>query len=61
VLSPVTAIQIGKATAWRQKLRPGNVHSADDWEELLLPEIERLEIWQSKMEVPNYCYTEPIL
>ena len=21
------------------KLRPGNVHSADDWEELLLPEI----------------------
>ena len=23
------------------KLRPGNVHSADHWEELLLPEIER--------------------
>lgn len=23
------------------KLRPGNVHSADDWEELLVPEIER--------------------
>jgi len=23
------------------KLRPGNVHSADDWGELLLPEIER--------------------
>jgi hypothetical protein len=23
------------------KLRPGNVHSADDWEELLFPEIER--------------------
>ena len=23
------------------KLRPGNVHSAGDWEELLLPEIER--------------------
>jgi hypothetical protein len=23
------------------KLRPGNVHSADDWEELLAPEIER--------------------
>ena len=23
------------------KLRPGNVHSADDWEELLLREIER--------------------
>jgi hypothetical protein len=23
------------------KLRPGNVHNAKDWEELLLPEIER--------------------
>ena len=23
------------------KLRPGTVHSAEDWEELLLPEIER--------------------
>ena len=23
------------------KLRPGNVHSAEDWAELLLPEIER--------------------
>ncbi len=26
------------------KLRPGNVHSADGWEELLLPEVE----WQQK-------------
>ena len=25
------------------KLRPGNVHSADDWKHLLLPEIERLQ------------------
>ena len=23
------------------KLRPGNVHSADDWDELLVPEVER--------------------
>jgi hypothetical protein len=23
------------------KLRPGNVHSAEDWEELLLPEVNR--------------------
>ena len=23
------------------KLRPGNAHSADDWEEVLLPEIQR--------------------
>jgi hypothetical protein len=26
-------------------LRPGNVHGAEDWEELLLPEIE----WQQKL------------
>jgi hypothetical protein len=25
------------------KLRPVNVHSADDWKQLLLPEIERLQ------------------
>jgi hypothetical protein len=25
------------------KLRPGNVHSADGWKELLLPEVERLQ------------------
>jgi len=25
------------------KLRPGNVHSADGWEELLLPKFERQE------------------
>jgi hypothetical protein len=25
------------------KLRPGNVHRAEGWEELLLPEIERLQ------------------
>src|ERR1019366_8150018 len=31
---------IAKATAWG-KLRPGNLHSAEGWEELLLPEIER--------------------
>ena len=23
------------------KLRPGNLHSAEDWDELLLPEVER--------------------
>ena len=26
------------------KLRPGNVHSAEDWDEMLLPEIERQQI-----------------
>src|SRR5271169_210907 len=30
------------------KLRPGNVHSADGWEELLLPEIERQQAAQGK-------------
>jgi hypothetical protein len=25
------------------KLRPGNVHSAEDWDELRLPEVERLQ------------------
>ena len=34
---------IVKATAWRPipQSGTGNVHSADDWQELLLPEIER--------------------
>ena len=32
---------IGEGDCLAAKLRPGNVHSAEDWEELLLPEIER--------------------
>jgi len=38
------------------KLRPGNVHSADDWEELLLPEIER----QQKLDLKDggWMYTD---
>jgi hypothetical protein len=31
----------GEADCLAAKLRPGNVHSAEGWEELLLPEIER--------------------
>src|SRR6202023_2423540 len=31
------------------KLRPGNVHSAEGWEELLLPEIERQRPQGKKM------------
>lgn len=31
----------GEADCVAAKLRPGNVHSAEGWEELLLPEIER--------------------
>jgi DDE family transposase len=32
---------IAKATAWRRNCALGNVHSAEGWQELLLPEIER--------------------
>ena len=28
-------------TAWAAKLWPGNVHSVEDWDGLLLPEIKR--------------------
>ena len=31
----------GEGDCLATKLRPGNVHSAEDWAELLLPEIER--------------------
>jgi len=31
----------GEGDCLGAKLRPGNVHSAEDWEEMLLPEIER--------------------
>jgi len=31
----------GEGNCLAAKLRPGNVHSTEDWEELLLPEIER--------------------
>ena len=45
------------------KLRPGNVHSADDWEEVLLPEVVRqqkhggdqcytVSCFDDKMEIP---------
>ena len=33
------------------KRRPGNVHSADDWEELLLPEIERQQTHKKEVVV----------
>jgi len=31
----------GEGDCLGAKLRPGNVHSAEDWDEVLLPEIER--------------------
>ena len=30
-----------RGDCWAAKLRPGNVSSADDWEDLLVPEIDR--------------------
>jgi len=44
LLSPAAAIQ-SEGDCLAAKLRPGNVHSANDWEELLLLEIE----WQQKL------------
>ena len=34
-------------------LRPGNVHSADDWDDLLVPEIERQQVAGSARGVPR--------
>jgi hypothetical protein len=31
----------GEGNCLEAKLRPGSAHCAEDWEELLLPEIER--------------------
>jgi hypothetical protein len=44
------------------KLRPGNVHSAEGWEELLLPEIERQQ-QQGKAVVfrANAAFAKPEL
>jgi hypothetical protein len=36
------------------KLRPGNVHSAEDWEQLLLPEIERQQQQDKEVELPRF-------
>jgi Transposase DDE domain group 1 len=33
----------GEGDCLAAKLRPGNVHSAEGWEELLLPELDRLK------------------
>jgi hypothetical protein len=42
------------------KLRPGNVHSADDWEELLLPEIERQQkLWKEVVFRADAAFAKP--
>ena len=40
MLSPLLLFN-GEGDCLGAKLRPGNVHSAEDWQELLVPEIER--------------------
>jgi hypothetical protein len=41
------------------KLRPGNVHSAEDWEELLPPEIERQQKLGKQVVLRARCvYTD---
>ena len=37
------------------KLRPGNVHNAKDWNELLLPEIERQQAAGKAGHLPGRC------
>ncbi|HVB86166.1 MAG TPA: IS1380 family transposase [Candidatus Dormibacteraeota bacterium] len=39
----------GEGDCLAAKLRPGNVHSAEDWEELLLPEIERQQVLRKEV------------
>ena len=34
----------GQGDCLAAKLRPGNVHSAENWDELLVPEIERQQV-----------------
>ena len=42
------------------KLRPGNVHSAEDWDELLLPEIERQQAEGKQVALYPGLDTAPI-
>jgi hypothetical protein len=42
------------------KLRPGNVYSADDWEELLMPEIERQQKLSKEVAFrPDAAFAKP--
>jgi len=50
----------GKGDCLAAKLRPGNVHSAEDWEELLLPEIERQqELGKEVVFRANAAFAKP--
>src|ERR1700681_3746976 len=43
------------------KLRPGNVHSADGWEEMLLPEIDRQQALGKDMAFRGDAFAKPEL
>ena len=43
------------------KLRSGNVHSADDWEELLLPEIDRQQTQGKEVAFRGDAFAKPEL
>ena len=52
---PLLAVQPVMVIASAAKLRSGNVHSAEDWDELLLPEIERQQAAGKQVAVPGRC------
>jgi len=50
----------GEGDCLAAKLRPGNVHSAEDWAELLLPEIERqLELGKEVVFRADAAFAKP--
>src|ERR1035437_4466767 len=50
----------GEGDCVAAKLRPGNVHSAESWEELLLPEIERQqELGKEVVFRADAAFTKP--
>src|SRR3974377_445143 len=50
----------GEGDCLAGKLRPGNVHSAEDWAELLLPEIERqLELGKEVVFRADAAFAKP--
>ena len=54
----------GEGDCLAAKLRPGNVHSAEDWDEVLLPEIERQQemgkevVFRADAALPSRRFTK---
>ena len=57
MLSPGCCSREGDCLA--AKLRPGNVHSAEGWEKLLLPEIERQQRMGKEIAFPDAAFAKP--